>query len=220
MENIVRLNKSISISDFSGITSDIGNVTMLHGMTLQSLLVFEQVLSQELYVTLKGTCDNKDVVIKFFYERSDKNNEFEIMRYVEEETSLSGITPIPYIKIDNPKYSTYKIGNIKINGVWKIIIYEYIPGVPLEYLVNINVISMQNDIRSILSDLEYVGLVYGDIHLGNIIQINNGRYRLIDFGQSFSTDNRFPPIEYMLHEDLLPTFSSDINNLSCICNNL
>ena len=216
----IDLHKPISISHFSGITSNTTDVTMLNGMTLKSSLIFEQVLSKTLYATLKGTCDEKEVVIKFFFNSSDKNNEFEIMRFVQEETLLHDITPIPYIKIDNPKYSTYIIGDTEIDNVWKIIIYEYIPGIPILYLKNVDIRLMHSDIESLLSDLKSIGLIHADVHVGNIIRTPNGRFRLIDFGQTFSIDHRFPPIDYMFDEEFLPTFSNDIDRLSQICHTL
>lgn len=59
----------------------------------------------------------------------------------------------------NPKYENFVItaedsanGYTRVlNFVWKIIIYEYIPGTPLSRLMNVNKLTMYNEIQSILS---------------------------------------------------------------------
>lgn len=193
----INLRNPIHIKDFRGKE---GNIMTLNGTTIESILTIESFLSTSTYITFKGKLrtgeyDVKDVVVKFYHTLSDNTNEFEIMKFVDEETSLKNIVPIPYINVINPLCKFYTIDNLKITHVWQIIIYEYIPGVPLIHLTDINFTTLSNDIMSILQQLYSVGLVHADLHEENIIRTNNGRFRLIDFGQSFSIDHRFPPLK-------------------------
>ena len=213
---IVNFHQPISINTLGGKEC---NIDTLHGMTCESILTIESFLSTGSYITFKGKLstqqlgnyDSKDIVIKFYHSLSDNTNEFEIMKFVTEETSLQNIVPIPYVSVTNPMCKTYKISNLVINNVWKIIIYEYIPGIPVIHLIDTNVIMMANDIKLILDKLYSIGLVHADIHEENIIRTKNGKYRLIDFGQSFSTDNRFPPSKMMLKYNLISNKDQSIN---------
>lgn len=39
------------------------------------------------------------------------------------------------------------------------------------------------------------------------------KYKLIDYGLTFSIDGSIPPMEYMVNDDEIPVMEDDMNNL-------
>lgn len=192
-------------------------VILLNGSHLFSTLIFESNLNVDLYATFKGSLDNKEVIIKFFFDASDKNNEFEVLDFLNNKNP---IFPRPYVCITAPKYESYTIeskdsltGWKQLDSVWQIIIYEYIPGIPISHVLNVDKSKLYYDIEATLSYMHSLGLIYGDIRPDNIIQTPDLHYRLIDYGRTFSSDTSFPPMDYMIDDDEIPTMEDDIISL-------
>lgn len=72
-----------------------------------------------------------------------------------------------------------------------------------------------DDIREHLKEIHRMGFVYGDIRVPNIIRTQNGRYLLIDYGRTFSKNVHtiFPPMQYIIDYDAIPTHEDDIDML-------
>lgn len=66
----------------SSLITDESTVVMLNSITLSSSFIFEYLFRFDLYVTFKCKLDNKDVVVKMFYDESRKNNEFEVLTFL------------------------------------------------------------------------------------------------------------------------------------------
>lgn len=196
---------------------------------LWSRLYIEKLLKNDLYATFKGVLNmtdafgvetKKNVVVKFFTESSDANNEYEFLQLMKGDERY----PQPYYKIEgNWKSITVNFGNydnVKMKNVFKIIVYEYIEGASFQHRW---LISSLHDINKIISDIsKYIehihglGFIYADIRLQNIVMTPSGNYQLIDFGRIFSEkDPRFPPMDYMI-DDEIPTMKDDISALEKI----
>lgn len=180
---VIPFGKKVTIEELS----QDNDLILLCDMSQTSTLVFESVFTVDLYATFKCIWDSKPVVVKFSYaDCSDENNEFEVLRFLNDlPNSPLHYTkfPLPYARISSPKYSNYKIGDILISDVWKILIYEYIPGVPLSNCVTLAKSNMYDDIHSRLLFMHSLGFIYGDVLTNNIIQTPDGNYMLIDYGE-------------------------------------
>lgn len=184
---------------------------LYNDITLDSQLTFEKLLGDDLYVTYQGLLDNKKVVIKLYiFDRSDGNNEIEVLDYLQ---SKSNGFPIPYMSISYPNLS------IK-DDIIKMIVYEYIEG---ENLIsnNVNMLRLREDVEKQLNILHKLDLTFADIRLENVIKLSNNSYFLIDYGRVFSLTNKdFPPMDYMFEENSLPTQQDDIDKLYTITKTL
>lgn len=172
--------------------------------SMQKDIEYERLLNNDLYATFKGKFCGKDAIIKVFHEMSDNNNEYEFLEFMK-NNGVQGF-PRPFLKM-NFNYKTMKILSVTLKQVYKIIVYEYIEG---EHAKNIS----ENDIKEQLAEIHKWGFIYGDINYGNIICTKNGNFCLIDFGRTFSiSDPKFPPMEYMIEDEEIPTQQDDLNDL-------
>ena len=180
-------------------------------------VVLEELLNDDLYTTFKGFYEDKPCMVKFFSnEKSDQNNETEIMQYLKQHSKLSMLYPTVYFSIllgESKDYSIRckKSGHL-IKNVYRIICYEYIePETPV-----FDFQQCSKDITLQLTDLHSHGFVYGDVRVGNIIFSKPfGKYQLIDFGRSFSiSDKNYPPMTYMIDENEIPTQADDFKQLT------
>jgi len=198
--------KTFTISDI--VSSN--NYKLFNEITLNSMITLEKFLNEDLYTTYKGKLDNVDVIMKLYGEYSDANNEIEVLNYLQKHAPTK--FPIPYASILYPKLNidTY---------IEKLIIYQYIEGEELNKSSIINKVILKNDIMKQIEVLHKLNLVFGDIRIENIIKLNSNHYYLIDYGRVFSLiDKKFPPMNYMIEEDIIPSQEDDINNLNKIIN--
>jgi serine/threonine protein kinase len=199
-------------------------------------LIYLELLSDDLYTTFKATYQGKSVVVKFYTYKSDRNNEYEILEYLEKHSPLKDCFPRPWFKYDlqeesleiyyledqlTKKYTpeelkdtsstkdTAPVKRVTLEEVYKVIVYEYIEGETIRN-VTYNRDKVIKDITIILEELHRLNLVHSDLNLGNILRTLDNRYLLIDFGSAFSiTDKKFPPLEFMVEEDEVPTQADD-----------
>ncbi len=186
---------------------------------LKENIIFQELLGQDLYVTFKGQWKGKDAVIKFFFfSVSDENNEYEFMELMQGKNGV----PIPYYKI-NLNYEDIIVSldrEIEINGVYKIIVYEFIEGEEVTKGIN-NKDKLLSDIIEQLTEIHRLGFVYGDMRLANIIKTKEEKYCLRDYGRTFSLkDTKYPPMKYMIDEEEVPTREDDLSMLMKCYNSL
>lgn len=199
---------NISISEF-GTKS---KYTLFNNTTLNSKLTFCKCLGDDLYITYKGLLDGIDVIIKLYKEFSDENNEIKILDYLQNHTKEQ--FPIPYISILNPEFMFNNDDDIYVK---KLIVYQYIDGESLTSSSNIDRTMLKNDIEKQLNILHKLNLVFADIRIENIIKLKDNHYYLIDYGRVFSLiDMNFPPMNYMIEDDCIPSQQDDINQLDKI----
>jgi len=204
-------------------------------------VTFLELLSDDLYTTFFGFYNGRKVVVKFFTDKSDANNETEVMQYFKEHSSIPELYPTPYFSWEGYE-GDYAI---TIDGVahvmfdvFRVICYEYLEGeqltlesalkmevgVPEEVARALLAARVMHDVSEHLADIHSMGFVFGDLHFGNIILSSGlGLYILIDYGRVFSVSNpAFPPMEYMLQEieGGLPTQEEDVLQLARVVSKL
>lgn len=153
---------------------------------LKEDIIFQELLGEDLYVTFKGQWKGKDAVIKFFFYASDENNEYEFMELMQGKNGV----PLPYCKVNlNCEDIIVHLNHkIRINDVYKVLVYEYIEGeIFIKYSWNKD--KFLSDIKEQLLELHGLGFVYGDMKLQNVIKTKEGKYRLIDYGRTFSLND-------------------------------
>lgn len=185
-------------------------------------IIFTDFLNEDMYITFKGIYDGKPAIIKFFGNMSDENNEFEILEYLQ-KTKHKNLFPIPYLKLG---FDSIILSIVLENGkahiledIYKMIVYEYIEGITLKKPINSeSIIQIRNDISEHLSIIHEMGFVHGDVHTQNIIYTpHNKKYILIDYGQTFSkNDKQFPPMQFMIDDIGIPTKKDDFHRLNQI----
>ncbi len=181
-------------------------------MSLEDL-TFKEKLNEDIYVTYKGYYKNNKVIIKLFTDLSDKNNEFEILQYLNKKETINKY-PKPYIQL--PIDGMISINKTFSCYVSKIIVYEYIEGkeIKLYSMTKEEKKQCKLEIASYLSELHQLNIIYNDVRFPNIL-INDSKYYLIDYGCSFSdTMSKFPPMEYLLED--VPTKKDDFRYLDNI----
>ena len=190
-------------------------------MKTQQLLgiSYEKLLGDDLYTTFKGQYMNHPVVIKFFTDVSDQNNEYEVLDYLQKHSQKNHLFPKPYFQVEfNSENLTISVGpenqSMNINDVYKVIVYEYLEGFTL-CETNYDKNQVFSDIQIQLYELHRLGFVYADLKKDNIIKRPHGQYNLIDFGRTFSlNDQKFPPMEYMIDDNEIPNQDDDFKRLN------
>ncbi len=189
-----------------------------------SKLTIDKLLNLDLYATFRGilSVDEESaspVIIKFFIDISDKNNEFEVLLYLQKHCNpeIRHLFPKPYLYFDfGEEEMKLRIIGSESRYVSKIIIYEYMIGAPLRKMPT-DRSKLIKDVKVQLLEMHRLGLVHGDVKLNNIIKMPStrfdilGSYRLIDFGRTFSVhDKSLPPMAYMIEVEHIPTQKADI----------
>lgn len=173
---------------------------------------YERLIGRDLYTTFKGQYMGIPVVIKFFTEVSDNNNEYEILEYLHKYNGF----PKPYFQVTIDNKSVVINTDMKIDNVYKVIVYEYIEGIPIDRK-EFDKKKVIYDIQKQLLKIHKLGLVYGDIKKDNILKLPDGTYCLIDFGRTFSIiDIKFPPMKYMLEDNEVPSQKDDLIQLNLL----
>lgn len=177
-------------------------------------------LKNDLYTTFKGTWKGKPAIIKFFHERSDPNNEYDFLEFWKVSFPNDRILRIPQlycrITLDNEDITITLEREIYMGNVYQVIVYEYIEGEVIN-TKNIDKVKLATDIREQLLEIHRLGFVYADLGVSNILY-TEGRYVLIDFGRVFSLeDPKFPPMQYMIDDEDVPTQEDDLSRLEEIC---
>jgi serine/threonine protein kinase len=189
-------------------------------LTIQDYIIFEQLLSKGNQITFKAKINSLDVIVKFFiHNLSSKNNEFEILKYLQKHSSNNLIFPKPYMKM-NRICRKFSIGQTKIKDCYQIIIYEFKPGTELKLSdLEDNSDKIKTDISVFIRELHRMEIIHTDISDRNIIKDSLGNYHLIDYGSAFShVLTQFPPLQYMLdnYRNGLPSKQGDMTALMCI----
>jgi serine/threonine protein kinase len=154
---------------------------------------YEKLLGSDLYITFKGEYLGHPVIIKFFTEVSDQNNEYEVLDYLQKHSASKELFPKTYLQV-NMDYSslTLFVGenqqSMTIEEIYKVIVYEYIEGTDIS-LSSYNQQQAIIDVGLQLSELHRLGFVHGDVKINNIIQTNKETYYLIDYGRTFSVSD-------------------------------
>ena len=202
-----------SLSNKSSLVETCDNVTT------QDFILFEKLLLNENQITFKGKINTLDVIVKILTITSSKNNEFEILNFLQTKSSKSRLFPKPYLKIVHDG-SSFSIGGIEIEDPFEILIYEFIPGSPIGlYDLETHFDLIKSDISVFLDELHLLGVIHADVSYRNIIKDSTGHYHLIDYGCAFSNYlPEFPPLQFMLddYRNGFPTEQCDINSLDCI----
>lgn len=225
---------------------------LIDGLTLVKLL------GDDLYTVFEGYYLGRHVVIKIFSEKSDPTNEAEILEYLQNEgyiksprlyhqinqnqmipilDELGWLITIPreLIKGESPEMKFYQSSTavLYIDAPYKIIIYEYIEGIPVDFLIrdivgddnyqpNMSLINtnikdeVYSEVHTQILELAKLNIVHGDIKLKNIVQTVDGHYILIDYGRAIGIGpltEKYPPNEYTIDEDIIPTIENDIQDL-------
>jgi serine/threonine protein kinase len=181
-----------------------------------SKLTFDCLLGDDLYTSFKAKLNEKEVVVKFFHECSDENSEFEILEFFQKNSAQPELFPRPYFQLKE-YYEELTILETTMEDVYKVIVYQFIDGIVLNKLMELSESEkqqMQKDLTQHLAEIHRLGLVYGDIRIDNLIKDSNNRYLLIDYGRTFGLE--FPPMEYMIDNEEIPTQQDDIEALNRI----
>ena len=175
-------------------------------------VTFTHLLSDDLYTTYEGIIQGKKCIVKFFTDKSDDNNETEVMTYFKANSVKPWLYPTPYFSDRDVEEYTVTLqptgtgGSVitnTITGIFRAICYEYIEGCVLS---DSSICGEKEQIRAgvgeHLQDMHSHGFVFADIRDGNILRrVSTGEYQLIDYGRVFSvSDAEFPPMEYMLDD--------------------
>jgi len=200
---------------------------------------FVRLLGNDLYMTYECIINDTKCVVKFFTDKSDDNNETEVMAYLRSNSSKPWLYPVPYFSLRGIDEYTIILADSEepniITGIFRVICYQYIDG---ETVKNFPICGekdteclcekMKSDVLEHLEDIHSFGFVFVDVREDNILhRADDGRYQLIDFGRVFHIiDEQFPPMEYMINDircDVsLPTQEEDFERVETIvakCNN-
>jgi len=189
-------------------------------------LDFIDVLQLGRGVVFKAECtdENRGYVVAKFLSKEFNSNEFDIMMHLHEHSGRSDLFHKPLFckNLDGTDVIIILTNgkNITVHSPGKFIVYPFIEG---ESLTN-DYMSAQDHLtfppgeiyRDILEQITIIhalGFVHGDICIENIIRKPNGRYTLIDYGESFSVSHSpYIPYNYASGESI-PDKQSDIKRL-------
>lgn len=157
----------------------------------------------------------KKVIIKFFGVKSwQDSTEFEILDTLHSRSVRTDLFPKPYISLDFKNNANFIIANNKIKklekiqDVHRINIYEYIKGtrifhshIPAKKYMEMKY--KHDEIFDQINELHRLNIIYGDIHLRNIILTPNNQLRLIDYDRCYVTEN----------EDIKSKELDELNNI-------
>ena len=188
---------------------------------------FLELLGDDLYTTFLAVYTGRRCVVKFFTDKSNNNNETEVMEHLRAHSTVPGLYPEAFFsrhqELDPFCVFCEDGTNHVLDSVYRIICYEYIEGTTLQSELDIaqihaDITEHLQDIHSHLQDIHSHDFIFVDLRADNIVRTVTGRYRLIDYGRTFSvTDEDFPSMEYMLGEiecgNPLPTQDDDFAQL-------
>ena len=142
------------------------------------------ILADSPYLTIYGKWQTLEVVIKCTHEKSIDTDEYDILKYIQENVLHPKWFPQPYFKknIEPMPFYYSNDGVLVCRHVRSILVYEYIPG---ECVLNLKLTpedkkKMKRDLTRQLIDLHNIELSYNDVVLKNIYKTPHG-YRFIGF---------------------------------------
>jgi len=144
----------------------------------------KEILSESPYMILYAEWQSQPIIIRCIHEKSINTDEFEILKYIQENVIHPWWFPKTYFKhcFEPIPFWFIKDGTESCHYVRSILVYEYISG---ESILNM-VLSpeekkkMRKDLFCQLADLHNIGLSYNNVDIKNIIKTDKG-YRFIGF---------------------------------------
>jgi len=138
------------------------------------------------------------VIVKFFYEKSDANNEFNILGFLSDRPNLEFIPkPIAGIYTDNADFEM--CGKI-YKGIYLMLIYVSpgeLPFVGMREISKKTYPGCYEDLRRQMQILHSFGLVLGFVSPELVAKNSNGYYGFYDYGRAISASNKpFPFIAW------------------------